>query len=298
MITEQAQEIVNFYKEWTRKLATGMTFPTTRRVFNEWGDLTAEPDDVAFSDLNIAGIESVLATPEGTEDVKKVLLCCHGGGFVTGSPESHRKMYGHIAKAVGCKAVIFDYSLAPKNAHPGIISEAVSVYAGLLALGYKPEHIATTGDSAGGTICTALVLYAVQLGYPMPAACVPLSPWFDMECTEMTNGENDELVTKELLMFMAGLHLGGKSPRGPLANPLHADLKGFPPTLIQVGGYETLVDDGRRFYEKAKKAGVDIELQVFPEMQHVFQMMAGNAPEADAAVAKIAQWLRPKLGIA
>jgi acetyl esterase/lipase len=197
--------------------------------------------------------------------------------------------------------VIVDFTLAPKNAHPGILMEALDVYTGLLERGYKPEHIATIGDSAGGNLSAALVLYAAQLGYPLPAACVGLCPWYDMACTSeslTTNADKDGLISKEVLSYMAEMFLGGKSPTGPLANPLHANLKNFPPTLIQVGGNEGLLDDSRKFYDKAKKEGVDVELQVFPEMQHIFHGMAGKAPEADDAVAKVGQWLRPRLGLA
>jgi acetyl esterase/lipase len=301
MISKEAQEIGKFYGGWREQLGRGMTLSAMRKLFNTWGDLTAEPKDVAFSDMAVNGIECVRAVPKGAEDVKKLLLCFHGGGFILCSAESHRKLYGHIAKAVGCEALIVDYTLAPKNAHPGILMEALDVYTGLLELGYKPEHIATIGDSAGGNLSAAVALYAAQMGYPLPAACVGLCPWYDMACTSetlTTNADKDGLITKDVLSQMAGMFLGGKSPTGPLANPLHADLKNFSPTLIQVGGNEALLDDSRRFYDKAKKEGVDVELQVFPEMQHIFHGMAGKAPEADDAVAKVAQWLRPRLGIA
>lgn len=301
MISKEAQEIGRFYDGWNQHLAAGMTLSGMRKLFNTWGDLTAEPEGVAFSDLTVGGVECLRAIPAGAEDQKYVLLCMHGGGFIACSAESHRKLYGHIAKAVGCKALIVDFSLAPKNSHPGIVMEALDVYAGLLALGYKPEQIATIGDSAGGNLATSVVLYAAQLGYSLPAACVALSPFYDMECSGASlteNADKDGLINKQVLTQMATLFLGGKSAIGPLANPLHANLKNFPPTLLQVGGHEALLDDSRKFYDKARQEGVDVELQIFPEMQHIFHGMAGKAPEADDAIAKIAQWLRPRLGLA
>jgi monoterpene epsilon-lactone hydrolase len=301
MASTQAQVMVDLYKDWTARMAKGdMDVPQLRTMFETWGDLTTEPSGVEFGETTIGGVKCITAVPKGA-DQTRVLLCFHGGGYVCGSAGSHRKMFGHIAKAVGAKAVIPEYTRTPDNPHPGILTECVAVYAGLLEQGIKPEHIATTGDSAGGNLSTATLLYADLLGYPMPAASVPLSPWYDMEPTGetmITNAELDAFVQPDAVRFMAGLYLGGKSPKGPLANPLYADLKNLPSTLIQVGEHEALLDDSRRFYEKAKKAGVDIELQTFPEMQHVFQLMAGKAPEADDAIAKIAQWLRPKLGLA
>ncbi len=302
MASAAAQQIVELYSEWKQKLAMndGMSLEELRELFDGWGSITAEPADVEFKDATLYGVDCKWAIPKGADE-SRVLICCHGGGFVVGSSASHRKMFGHIAKAVGCAALVLDYTRAPENPHPGIVEEAVAVYSGLLEGGYKPEHIATIGDSAGGNLCTSVLLFGERLGYPMPAACVPLSPWYDMEGTGetlTTNAEKDALVNKDILMGMAEMFLAGKNPRGPIANPLYADLENLPPTLIQVGEYEGLLDDSRRFYERAKAAGVDVELQVFPEMQHVFHFMAGNAPEADDAIAKIAQFLRPRLGLA
>jgi acetyl esterase/lipase len=98
-------------------------------------------------------------------------------------------------------------------------------------------------------------------------------------------------------MGMATTFLGDASPTDPLANPLYADLAGLPPMLIQVGGDETLLDDSHRFAERARAAGVEVTVEVYPEMQHVFHFMAGNAPEADDAVAKLGAWVRPHLGL-
>jgi monoterpene epsilon-lactone hydrolase len=301
MASKESKAMVDLYKDWTARMAKGdMDIPQLRVMFETWGGLATEPTAVEFNETEIGGVKCLIAVPKGA-DQSRVLLCFHGGGFVCGSANSHRKMFAHIAKAVGCKAVIVEYTRTPDNVHPGILTQCVAVYAGLLESGVKPENIATIGDSAGGNLATATLLYADLLGYPMPAASVPLSPWYDMEPTGetmKTNAELDAFVQPDAVRFLASLHLGGKSPKGPLASPLYAELKNLPPTLIQVGEHETLLDDSRRFVEKAKKAGVDIELQTFPEMQHVFQLMAGNAPEADIAIGKIAKWLRPKLHIA
>ena len=138
-------------------------------------------------------------------------------------------------------------------------------------------------------------------GLPVPAAGMPMSPYYDMEFkgeSMTTNAEADCLVSREIAQAMADTFLGGASPQDPLANPLYADLAGLPPLYIQVGADETLLDDSLRFEAKAKEAGVEIKLDVFPEMQHVFQFMAGTAPEADDAIQQMAAWVRPKLGLA
>jgi acetyl esterase/lipase len=302
MASKEAESIVDLYREWSEKLVVSddMELPQLRELFDHWGDLTAEPADVEYEESVLAGVDCVWAIPKGA-DKSRVVICCHGGGFMVGSPKSHNKMYGHVAKAVGCAALILDYTRAPENPHPGIVEQAVAVYGQLLEQGYQSEHIATTGDSAGGNLCTSMILYARHKGLPTPACTVPLSPWYDMEskgASMQTNAEKDALVGGDMLEGMIGAFLGEKGSRqDPFANPLYGDLAGFPPTLIQVGEYEVLLDDSTRFYESAKTAGVDVELQVFDEMQHVFQFMAGNAPEADDAIAKIAAFMRPHLGL-
>lgn len=159
-----------------------------------------------------------------------------------------------------------------------------------------------TGDSAGGALAVTTLLRARERNLTMPAATMPLSPWVDLEITGETlvsNREKDAIVQKEVVEVMAATFLGeGGNRKDPLANPLYADLKGLPPMYIQVGGDETLLDDSRRLAECARKAGVDVRLDEFPEMQHVFHFSAGHAPEADDAIRKLAEWVRPKLGLA
>ncbi len=174
------------------------------------------------------------------------------------------------------------------------------MYEWLLNRGIKPNHIATIGDSAGGNLCTTVVLAARDKGLPLPAAVMPLSPWYDMEATGATyetNAKVDRLVTRELSLGMCQTFLGEGSPKDPLANVLYADFKGYPPMYIQVGGHEALLDDSLRVAARAQTAGVDCRCEVFPEMQHVFQFMAGKAPEADDAIRKLAAWVKPKLGL-
>jgi acetyl esterase/lipase len=301
MITTQANALTDLYKNWTAKMATGtMELPEMRTMFEEWGTLATEPEGFAYTTLSLGGVPCLEAVETGRADNGRVLLCFHGGGFVCGSPESHRKMFAHIARAVGCKAIIVDYTRTPDNPHPGIVNQCTAVYGALLDHGYDPRQIAMIGDSAGGNLATAVPLNALREGLPAPAASVPLSPWYDMEPTGetfVTNAEVDAFVSPDAVRLMAGMYLGGADPSDPGVNLLHADPSALPPLLIQVGGYEALLDDSRRFHDRAKAAGVDVTLQIYPEMQHVFQLMAGKAPEADDAIDKIAQWLRPRLGL-
>jgi monoterpene epsilon-lactone hydrolase len=226
----------------------------------------------------------------------------HGGGFVVGSTASHRKLAGHLAKAVGARALVVEYRRAPEHPFPAQLDDAVTVYRWLLDQGIEPGHIATAGDSAGGNLAISTVLRLREEGLPLPAAILTFSPWLDMKHREKTlesNAGTDALVSRALLEGMSGMFLGGGgNPAHPLANPLYADLAGLPPTYLCAGGHETLLNDSERFHELARAAGADSTLEVVPGMQHVFTCGAGRMPEADAALTAMAAWVRPLLGLA
>lgn len=263
-----------------------------------FGNLTSEPVGVACTAVDAGGVPAQWLTPAGATTTR-VLLYVHGGGYVLMSAETHRKLVGHIAKAAGCRALNVDYRLAPEHPHPAAVTDAVTAYRWLLAQGIRPQDIAIAGDSAGGGLCLGTALKLRDSGIPLPAALAPLSPWTDMEGTGeslRSRVEQDMIVSPAALTQLSGVFLQGASPRDPYASPLHAELHGLPPTYIQVGDEEVLLDDSVRFAERARAAGVDVTLEVFPEMQHVFQIAAGMLPEADAAIAKLGTWLKARLG--
>jgi acetyl esterase/lipase len=258
-----------------------------------------EPGGVAVTEVYAGGCRAYWHDPQGCA-LDRAILYLHGGGYVIGSPGSHARFVGHLAKAVGCRALNVDYRLAPEHPFPAAVDDAVSAYQWLLDQGYAPAHIAISGDSAGGGLTLATLLAISERGLPQPAAAVPLSPWTDLEGTgeSMTaNAGNDLLVAIDELREMAAHYLGEQDARNPLAAPLYGDYRGIAPLYIQVGGDETLLDDSTRVAGRASAAGVEVKLDVFPEMQHVFQSSAGNMPEADDAIARIGAWLRPKLGL-
>lgn len=263
-----------------------------------WEDLTAEPREIDYLETEAGGCPAMWAVPKrATAD--RVLLCLHGGGFVTGSVYTHRKMFGHLAKAAGVRALLLDYRLLPEGGgYPGSVTESVAAYRWLLDQGIAAGHIAFAGDSVGGWLAITAQLHARKQGLPLPAAAMVLSPAVDLEVggeSYETNRHKEPLFHREFTQgIVAGL-LGGADPRDPLANPLYADLAGLGPLYIQVGGDEGPLDDARLLAEHAEKAGVDARLDVFPGMLHSFQMAAGRAPEADDAIQRLAGWVRPRL---
>jgi monoterpene epsilon-lactone hydrolase len=253
--------------------------------------MATEPTGVRFDEIDAGGVPAMWVTPEGAP-ADRAILYLHGGGYVIGSMHSHARMVGHIAKAAGVRALNVDYRLAPEFPHPAAVEDAVKAYRWLLDQGIASERIVISGDSAGGGLTVATLLAIRDQKIPRPAAGVPMSPWIDLEGTGdsmIGNAHLDLVVSSAGLKTMSDMFLNGQSPRDPLAAPLYADYVGVAPLYIQVGDEETLLDDAGRLAERATAAGVEVRIDVFPEMQHVFQMSAGNLPEADEAIARIGE---------
>jgi acetyl esterase/lipase len=296
MASDLSGAVSKLYQTWLSNPAEGDLI----RDQSQWDVVTAEPGGVDYLESDAGGAPAMWVVPKGCAE-ERVLLCIHGGGFVSGSIYTHRKMFAHLAKAAGVRALIVSYPLLPEGVHPAPVDQVVLAYRWLLDQGVEPGHIAFTGDSAGGGLSITTQLRAREQGLPLPAAAMPLSPWVDMEVTGetmRTNSETEALFNKAWVEQLAAGFLGASSPQEPHANPLYGDLAGLGALYIQVGGDEVLLDDSRRLAEHAEKAGVEVRLDVFPEQQHTFQMMAGRAPEADDAIRRLAEWVRPRLGLA
>jgi acetyl esterase/lipase len=226
------------------------------------------------------------------------MLYFHGGGSVVGSMRTHRVMLSHISKASGFKVLGLDYRLAPENPFPAPVEDALAAYRWLLACGYDPSHIVFGGDSAGGGLVVAAMVALRYIGEPMPAAGVCLSPWIDMEATGQsftTNANVDPSVSRDRILSIGKVYLGGKDPKAPLAAPLYADLTGLPPLLIQVGSIETLLDDARALAQRAEASGIEVDLQVWDDMPHVWQHFAPILPEGQQAIAIIGDFLNKQI---
>lgn len=286
------------YADWSAVIAAtpDLTTRLFRSIFDEWHQATREPEDVTYREESLGGVPGIWALPVGA-DPAQVLLYTHGGGFAVGSASSHRKLAGHVARAVGATAFVADYRRAPEHRHPAQVEDTVAVFEALLARGTAPADVTTIGDSAGGNLAVATVLALRDAGRPLPGRVVAFSPWLDMEntgATLVTNAASDALVTVPLLegMIAGVLGEGHVDRRAPLANPLHADLTGLPRLYVDAGGAEALLDDAVRLADRARAAGVDVTLSVVAGMQHVFPFLAGTAPEADEELAALAAWYR------
>jgi epsilon-lactone hydrolase len=307
MASEQSQALSEHYRRSNAVAAMNppLSLAEMRDLDEHWGDLTAEPGGVNYIETEASGVRALWAEPHGAV-ADRVLLCLHGGGFIGGSIYTHRKMFAHLAKSVGARALSVDYRRTPEHQYPAPHDDAMTAFDWLLdTVGISPQHIAFAGDSAGAGLAVTTALRAQAEGRPQPVALMMLSPWVDLAATApslIANRDSDVLFGGPTPMDVEALVSmvlpAGIDRKDPLVSPLYADLSGLPPAYVQVGGAEMLLDDARRFAERAREAGVKVELDVFDDQQHTFQIMAGRAPEADDAIGRLAQWVRPHLGIA
>ena len=234
------------------------------------------------------------------------ILFLHGGAYVTGSPALYRHILWRFAVAAEAQVAAIDYRLAPEHPFPAALDDAVAAWQGLLAEGADPRRCAVMGDSAGGGLALALLLRLRDMGAALPGAAVALSPWTDLVMTgkslqrnaakdPMENPDDVPYLARCYLgdvPYLAACYLGEGDPRNPYASPLYGDPTGLPPTLIQVGSDEILLDDSVRMAERMKAAGCHVELEIWPRMPHVWHAFAPVMPEAKRAIARIGEFLR------
>ncbi|MFH8338160.1 alpha/beta hydrolase [Streptomyces sp. AM6-12] len=227
------------------------------------------------------------------------ILYFHGGGWVSGSPETSLALTGHLVARTGRTAYSLDYRLAPEHPFPAAIEDTLGAYRALLDGGADPSAVVFAGDSAGGGLAVTTCLAARDAGLPLPAALLAFSPGLDATRTGEsidTKAGVDPFFTRASVEHTGGMYLAGADPRQPLLSPaVCADLGGLPPMLLQVGTNEILLDDSTRLAARARAAGVDVILDVTADVPHVFQSFAGSLDEADEALERAVLFLDQRL---
>ena len=223
-----------------------------------------------------------------------VILYLHGGGYVAGSPATHRPITAALARLAARRVFALEYRLAPEHRFPAAVDDALAGYRWLLQQGVAPESLALAGDSAGGGLVLAALARARDEGLPRPACAICFSPWTDLAATGgslLTNNGRCAMFRRENVEDFARVYLGDASPRHPYASPVFADLSGLPPLLVQVGADEILLDDARRIHDGIRAAGGVSTLQVFGGVFHVWHMLDGFIPEARQALEDAARFM-------
>jgi acetyl esterase/lipase len=269
-----------------------------RKRLDALGDQYPLPTDVRLEAVDANGVSGEWTmTPEANP--ANVILYLHGGGYTTGSLQSHRHMVAQAGREARARTIALDYRLAPEHPFPAAVEDAVAGYRFLLSRGFAADRIAVAGDSAGGGLTVALLVSLRDAGLPLPACAWCSSPWVDLEGAggSMTaKAAVDPMVQPPYLIELAATYLHGADPRTPLAAPLYADLRGLPPMLIQVGSAETLLDDAVRLAGVAGAADVRVRLEVWPDMIHVWQLFYQQVAAGHRALAEAGAFIRTNWG--
>lgn len=254
--------------------------------------LTRGARNVGVRRTSLGGVGVEILSPPGAASGGLVIYL-HGGAYVSASVRSYRRLVSHLAGATARRVIAVDYRLAPEHPFPAALDDSIAVYRALLRE-EAGEGIVLAGDSAGGGLALATAVALRGGGVPLPSAMVCIAPWTDLTCSGLsmrTRERRERMLSPAGLRLDARRYAGGEDLRSPLVSPLFADLTGLPSMLIQVGDDEILLDDSIRLADSARMAGVDVNLQVWPKLWHVWHLFAGLIPEADEAVRAIADFL-------
>ena len=294
MASPQLQQVFAQYKAFAKGAGQAKSPQELRASMAAAFSAFPSADDVKCEPVNAGGVKAEWITANNAAS-DRVIMYLHGGGYVMGSIDTHRELVARLSKAAQARGLALDYRLAPENLFPAAVDDSVAAYRWLLAQGYKPGRIVIAGDSAGGGLTVATLLALRDLGVSAPAAGVCISPWVDFEAAgeSMTSrAAQDPLVSREMILNIAKMYVGENGNlRDPLAAPINAHLNNLPPLLIQVGDAETLLDDSTRLAARAKQADVDVTLQIWDEMPHVWHLAAPILPEGQEAIDKIGKFV-------
>ena len=293
-------ELVRLGLRWfvKRKIGPATTLEALRRQDAFLARLVpSPPKGTQTTHIDLDGVKAVaVVTPASLSG--RLVLYLHGGGHVSGSPALYGDFTWRIAAATRARTVILDHRLAPEHPFPAALDDAVTAYRALVADGADPRRMAVLGESSGGGLVLAMLLKLRDEGFHLPAAAVALSPWTDLALTGNSlqrNAEADPMLRGSEGARLASYYLAGADPRTPYASPLYADPTGLPPTLIQVGSDEILLDDSVRMAERMRAAGCQVELEIWPRMPHTWQVWARVLPEARVAIERIGAFVQSKM---
>ena len=290
----QLDTAMQMFRSLTEKFETLADVEDFRAAYEEFTSQFQPEEGTTYERVGAGGVPADWAVAPGAAD-DPVMIWLHGGGYMIGSMRTHRPTLSRLSKASGGRVLGLDYRLAPENPFPAAVQDTVAAYRWLLANGTDPKKIVIGGDSAGGGLTVAALVALRYTGEPMPAAGISHSGWTDLKHTGesiATKAEIDPILSREMLDLMAQTYVGGRDPGTPLASPFYADLHGLPPLLVQVGTAEILLDDAISFSDKAKASGVDVTLEVWDDMPHIWQVFAPILPEGQQAIDRMGEFAR------
>jgi len=270
------------------------TIDQLRKETKDAGNIIPLPKNTKFKRVSVGNIDAEWITC-GEFETDKIFMFMHGGGYYRGSISSTRATVARISAEAKVRCLSIEYRLAPEYPFPAAIDDTYTAYNWLLKEGVKPKNIIVSGQSAGGGLCLALLLKLKEKKFFQPRGAIALSPWTDLTQSGKTmkiNADIDPVISKKYLDRMANLYLAKTPNTSPLASPLYGELSGLPPLLVQVGSAETMLDDSRRFVEKAKEAKVDVQIEVYKDMFHGWHGSAHILKDGKKAIKNIGLFCR------
>ena len=306
MPSEEYQQVVAAMREAASgMLLSDMTIDELRAAIEE-GAFPLD-EDTTVTSVDVDGVPGEwIVQPES--DSNRRVLYVHGGGYVMGSLDSHRRLCADIARAGACAVLSLDYRLAPEHPFPAAVEDALAGLEYIWVNGPDGAGEATSvfvaGDSAGGGLTLATLIAARDRGLRQATGGIGLSPWTDLAATPeelASEGLNDPTIPDNRTAITASqewaaVYAGDADRTDPLLSPVFADYTSIPPLLLQVGAVEMICRDTTRVTEKARAAGVDVTEEVWDDMFHVWQAFAPMLPEGQQAIDRIGEWLRERAG--
>ncbi|HKF08860.1 MAG TPA: alpha/beta hydrolase [Xanthobacteraceae bacterium] len=288
---------IDAVRELLRSKPRPAGFAERRERLDAIGSISPASGDIRLEPARANGVPAEWSLAPGS-DSSCVVLFFHGGGYCSGSIVSHRGMVTEAGRAAGARTLAVGYRLAPEHPFPAAVDDARAAYHFLLDQGIAPSKIAIGGDSAGGGLALALITNLRDAGQLLPACAWLVSPWVDLQMTGASLADKanvDPLISKSYLEELASAYLAGRDPADPLVSPLHADLGGLPPLLVQVGSAETLLDDALRIARRAGAADVRVNLEIWPHMIHAWHLWAAQLEDGRRAIASAGAFIRAQL---
>ena len=292
------RSLQSYATRWTIKnliptiLNTETAIPVQRKKLDKLMGTAPLPWGVSARKVNIRGLSALWIDVDAKN--QRTLLFLHGGAYNIGSINSHKELAARLGKAAKANVLLIDYRLAPEHAFPAGLDDAVMAYQWLLRQGYKASNISIVGDSAGGGLALAAAIKLRDTGIPLPACLCLISPWTDLTMSGdsvKSNATKDIMLNPAWMRLMAHNYAGPDKLADPLASPHYGEYKGLPPIIIHVGADELILSDSERLASKAKENGVEVTIDINPDMWHIWHIHAGFMPEAKKALKKLGRFI-------
>jgi acetyl esterase/lipase len=301
MISEKSQKLKQALFAYKQKTPPSVSVQEARARMEGFASRDRLDPAIKIQSFQTERIQGEWLQGEDMPDQKKVILFLHGGALIMGSAQTARGMAARLLRATGCPVMTLDYRLAPEHPFPAALEDTVAAYAYLLEQGYQSEQVILVGESAGGYLCAAALLALRDAERPLPAGAVFISPWLDLSVSEeerALRSDADPLYHPDAMEAKAAaLYVQRNQWRDPLVSPVYGELHGLPPILIHAATDDVLFPDSRRFYDQARQAGVDIHMEIWEGMWHVWHQFAPRCPEAQEALDEIGAFVKYQLKI-